>query len=122
MVRLPDLHLLFGCESLHLFPLVVEWILSDDSYVLVYKHNRVPLIVLGIGSCPWGGSQFRAVIGWPSPHLCSIFVSAHLIGRTHFILKVLWTGGYPYVSTGNQAWLQEVSNLGSKSPNTSAPS
>ena len=61
------LHLLFGCESLHLFPLVVEWILSDDSYVLVYKHNRVPLIVLGIGSCPWGGSQFRAVIGWPFP-------------------------------------------------------
>ena len=31
-VGLLQLHLLFGCESLHLFPLAVGWSLSEDSY------------------------------------------------------------------------------------------
>ena len=37
--------------------------------------------------------------------LWSIFVPAHLVGKTHFGFKVLWVGWYPYPSTGSPAWL-----------------
>ena len=36
-------------------------------HVPVFNHNRVLLIVSGIGSCSWDGSQFRAIIVWPFP-------------------------------------------------------
>jgi hypothetical protein len=31
-IRLPKLHLMFGCESLYLFPLAAGWSLSNGSY------------------------------------------------------------------------------------------
>ena len=33
----------------------------------VCKHNRVSLVVLGIGACPWDGSLVGLVITWPFP-------------------------------------------------------
>jgi hypothetical protein len=74
-------------------------------------HSKVPLIVSWTDSCPWDGSQFGAVIGWPFPPAL-LFVSAHLLGRTHFGLKILWVGWYPYLSTQSNSWLQELVNSG----------
>jgi hypothetical protein len=66
--RLPELHLMFGCGSLHLFTLAARWSLSEDSYArLLSVTITVSLIASGIGSCPWDGSQFGAVISWPFP-------------------------------------------------------
>ena len=45
--------------------------------------------------------------------LCSIH--AFLLDRTNLGSKVLWVDWYPYPSTGDPAWLQEVAPLGSMS-------
>lgn len=79
---------------------------------MVGKHNGGSLIVPGILSYPWDGSHFGAVIGCSFPHLFSVFVPAHLIGRTHFGLKVLLVGCCPCPSSQSPAWLQEVSTSG----------
>jgi hypothetical protein len=34
-----------------------------------------------------------------SHSLCSIFVPEHLVGKSHFVLKVFGVGFYPYPST-----------------------
>jgi hypothetical protein len=60
--RLPELHLMFGRRTLHLFPWAAGWNLSEDAYArfLSTKHNRVSLT--------------EPVIGWQFPlsllHLC----------------------------------------------------
>ena len=53
-LKLFELHLLFGCESLNLFPLAAGWSHSGDMlcYTPVFKKNGVSLIVSGSGSCP----------------------------------------------------------------------
>jgi hypothetical protein len=79
-----ELYLMFGCGSLNLFLLAIEWSLSEDSYArLLSASITVSLIGPEIGSCPWDGSQFGPVVGHSLP-LCSISVPAHSVGRTHF--------------------------------------
>jgi hypothetical protein len=43
------------------------WSLSEDKHAPVCKHNRAPLLGLGIGACLWDGSQVGPVIRWPFP-------------------------------------------------------
>ena len=50
-----------------------------EQHAPVCKHNTVSLIVLGIGVCPWDGSQVGPVIGWPFPQFL-----IHLVERTNF--------------------------------------
>ena len=75
-IRLQNLHLIFGYKFLHLFPLAcwVEPLRRQLCQVPICKNNRALSIMLGIGSCPWNGSQFGTVINWPFPpslpHLC----------------------------------------------------
>ena len=81
-------------------------------HALVCKHNRVSLIVLGNGACPWDRCQVGPVISNflisdPSP------MPAFLVHRINFELKVLWVGWYLYCSTGVPAWLQQVASSGS---------
>jgi uncharacterized membrane protein (DUF106 family) len=83
----------------------------------VCKHDRVSLIVLVIGACPWDGSQVGLVIGWPFPQsLLPPLSPAFLVDRIDFGLKVLWVGWYLYCSTGVPAWLQKVAFSDSMSP------
>jgi hypothetical protein len=57
---------MFGCESLNLFPLAASQRTVMLGSCLQAKQGIIN-IVSGIGSCPWDGSQFEAVIGWPLP-------------------------------------------------------
>ena len=68
-IRLQNLHLIFGYKFLHLFPLAcwVEPLRRQLCQVPICKNNRALSIMLGIGSCPWNGSQFGSVIGWSFP-------------------------------------------------------
>jgi hypothetical protein len=81
---------------------------SQGTFILgssyVCKHNRVSLILSGIGSCPWDGSQVRQSFIDHSLSLCSIFVPVLLVGRTNFGLKVLWVGWHPYLSVEISTW------------------
>ena len=64
------------------------------------QHTRVSLITSGIGSYPWDGFQFGSLIITHHGHffhLCSIFVPAHFVARTHFESKVLRVGLYPEI-------------------------
>jgi len=73
----PLICLMFGCGSLHLFWSAYGWSLSEDSYarLLSASIKRVSLVVSGICSCSWDGSQFGAIIDWPFPwsllYICS---------------------------------------------------
>lgn len=62
--RLLELCLMFGCESLHLFPSAARWSLSGDS-CLQAKQSIINSV--GADSPPWHGSQVGPVIGWPFP-------------------------------------------------------
>jgi hypothetical protein len=54
--RLPQLHLLFGCGSLHQFSLAAGWRLSENNHARILSASiTVSFIVSGIGSCPWVG-------------------------------------------------------------------
>ena len=65
-IRLPELGLMLGCGSLHLFQSVAEWSISEDSYAMLLSASiTVLLIVSRIDSCPWDGSHIGPVIVWP---------------------------------------------------------
>jgi hypothetical protein len=64
----------------NLFPLAAGWRLSEDNYTRFLFANIVSLIVL----TRWMGLNLGQS---PVNHhlsFCSIFVPAHLVGRTHF--------------------------------------
>ena len=58
-----------GC--LYLSESSAGWSLSGQ-HAPVCKHNRVSLMVLEVGVCPWDGSQVELVIGWPLPQSLSL--------------------------------------------------
>jgi hypothetical protein len=118
---------MFGC-GWSLFQSAAWWSLSEDSHArLLPTSIRVSLIVLGIGACPWDGSQIGLLLVGHSLSLRSIFVPIFLffgggvdfsrhgfsarqlptffVDRTNFGSKVLWVGWCPYLSMG----LQEIS-------------
>jgi hypothetical protein len=80
------------------------------------KHNRVSLIVLKIGACPWDLSQVGLVISWPFLQPTPSSVPVFFVDRINLGLKVLWVGWCLYRSTGIPVWLQEVSFSGSILP------
>ena len=62
-------------------------------YVPVCKHNRVSLIVSGIGARPWDRSQVGLIIEWPLPQSLFHFpIPAFIVDRIHLGLKFLWVG------------------------------
>jgi hypothetical protein len=77
------------------------------------KHNRVSLRVSGIGAFCGMGLKLGQLLVGHSLSLCSIPVSAFLVDRINFGLKVLWVGWYIYSSIGVPAWLQEMASSGS---------
>ena len=71
----------------------------------------------GIGPCHGMSLKLGQSLVGHSLSLCSIFVSACLVGRAHILgSKVLWVFWCPYPSTGSPALLQEVVTPGSISP------
>lgn len=53
---------------IYIFVRVSCWVESPSrQHVLVCQNNRVSLIVLEIGACPWDGSLVGLVIGWQFP-------------------------------------------------------
>ena len=64
-IRVSKLHPLFGYGCLYLSRLLRGACRGQRAPVC--KHNKVLLIVLGIGACPWSGSQVGLIIGWPVP-------------------------------------------------------
>jgi hypothetical protein len=84
---------MFGCRFLQLFSLAVVWSLSEDSYARLLSASLKSVINdVRVGSCPWNGSQFGAVINWPFP-LSLFFVFKHLVDRTNFGWKISFVGG-----------------------------
>ena len=66
--RFPELDLVFDYWPLCLFPLATGWSLSENSYARYLSASiTLSLIVSGIGSCPWSGSQFWPDFGWSFP-------------------------------------------------------
>ena len=67
----------------------------------VCKHNRVPLIVSGMGACSWDASQVGPVIGQPFPQsLLDPHIPEFLVDRINLELNVLWVGLCLYCSIG----------------------
>jgi hypothetical protein len=64
----------------------------------------------------WMGLKLGWLLVDHSLSLCSIFVSAFLLNRTNFRLKILWVTWCPYLFTGSPAWLQEVATSDAISP------
>jgi hypothetical protein len=62
-------------------------------------HNRVSLIVLGIGSYPGMGLNMGQSLVGHSLSFCFIFVLEFLVSRKNCGWKVLWVGWCPYLST-----------------------
>lgn len=78
------------------------------------EHNRLSLLVSGIGAFPWDGTQAGLIIGWPFPQdLLLLPDPAFPVDRIHFGSKVLWVGWCPCWSTGVPACLQEIASSGS---------
>ena len=95
---------------------VSGWVeLLRGQHAPVCKNNRESLIILGIGACPWAGSQVGLVRGWPSVSV-QFPKPAFLVDKINVELKVLWVGWYLCHSTGVLAWQQEVASSGSISP------
>ena len=66
--KLPKPHLMF--DSSFLILSITCWVESFRIQLCktaFYKHNRVSLIVSGVGACPWDRSQVGPVVGWPFP-------------------------------------------------------
>jgi hypothetical protein len=59
-----------------------------------FNHNKISLIVLGIGACPWDGCQVEPVIGWPFPQSLFHSLSLHFLYRGSG-LKVFGCVGIP---------------------------
>ena len=65
------LYLMFGCGSLHLLPSDLDE--ASQETVMLGSRLQAQLAL----------SQVGAVISWLFPSLCSIFISANLVGRTN---------------------------------------
>ena len=110
-IKLPNFHLMFIYGSLFLFSLAARWSLSDESYTILLTPDRLPLIILGIGSCRWVDLKFVQLLVVHYLLHFSIIVPAHLVVRTHFEWKVVWVDCCPYGSSVSPGWLQEVATL-----------
>lgn len=68
-ITVPELCPVIGYGSLHLFQSTAGWSLSEHSSarLMSAKHNRVSLIVSGIGAYPWDVFPVGPVIGWSCP-------------------------------------------------------
>jgi hypothetical protein len=75
-------------------------------YTPVCKHNRAILILSGICACPWDGSQVGLVIARPFSQSALFSISAFLVDRINFGLKVLYMSWCFYSSIGVHARLQ----------------
>lgn len=105
-IKLPELNIMFGCRSLHLFLSAIKWSLSEDSYVrLMPVRITVALIVSGLIIARGMALNLDQSVVGHSLILCDIFVPAFPVGRINFGLKVVWVGWSPYSSTGSPAWL-----------------
>lgn len=66
---------------------------------------RITLKCQGLAlSHSWGLRLGQSLVGH-SLNFYSIFIPAHLVGRTHCGLNVLWVGQCPNTSIGSLAWL-----------------
>ena len=81
-INVPELCPVFGCGHLHVFQLtVVQSFSADNNPRLSCKHNRVLLILSGIGAYPWDG---QLLLGLSFSH-CSIPV--FLLDSTNFVSR-----------------------------------
>lgn len=102
------------CSCFHLLLDEASPLQETDMQVPVYKHSTVSLIVSGVGSLSHGmGLKISWSFVGQSLSLCSIFIPAHLVGRTNLLLKVLWVVWCHRPSTGSPNRLQEVIPSGS---------
>jgi hypothetical protein len=83
------LYLMFNCRSLHQFPLVVGWSLSDNSYASSCQYSRVSLLVSGW--VPIHDTVFKLgqVLVGLSLKFCSIFYPF-----TSYSQDELWVEGF----------------------------
>lgn len=72
--------------------------------VSLCKHSRV-LKMLGVGFLTWDGSH--GVLFGCFISLCSVIMSACLLGRINVVSKVLQVG-VSFFSNGRPTWPQEV--------------
>jgi hypothetical protein len=101
---LPKLHFMLGWRSLHLFPSVAGWCLSDEGYARLLSASTAD-ISLTVSH----GMSLKQSLVVPSLKFCSIFfTSAHLVGRTNYGSKVLWASWVPIpplkVLPGYRTW------------------
>lgn len=88
--RLPELFPIFGCRTLYLFPSAAGWRPLKEKlfYIPICKHKQVSLIVSGVGSSPWDGSQVCVVIGGPFPQsllfVPALLKAGHILGQRYF--------------------------------------
>lgn len=71
-----------------------------------------------VGSLSWHGLKISRLFVGHSLNFCSIFISAHLMGRTNCGSNVLWVGWCLHAFIGSFSWLQEIAISGSISPTT----
>lgn len=92
------------------------WSTSEDSPDRLQPVSKiVSFIVLGIGSFPWSGFLFGAVI-WSFPQSL-LYTCPHTSHRQEiFWVKVLWVGCGPYSSIGSSTLLRKLSTSRSISP------
>lgn len=83
--RLLELYRMFRYGFLGVFWSAVAWSLSEDSYARILSASILECIINSI-------RDWFLPMGWVShlewlaiPSICSIFVPAHLVGRTHFV-------------------------------------
>jgi hypothetical protein len=69
-----------------------------EHHAPVCKYDRVSLIVLGTGACPWDIAQIGLVIGWPFPISTPSSMPTFLVDRINLGLKVSWVGWCLYCS------------------------
>jgi hypothetical protein len=107
---LPPIFLYEPPNSIHCFAVGVCICLSQLvsgasqwTTCFVCKHNRVSLVLLGIGVWTWMGFKFGQLLFGHSS--ASFPMLEFLVDKINFGLKVLWVGWCPYHSTGVPVWL-----------------
>ena len=100
----PELDLIFGCESLHLFQSAAGWSFLEDSYVKLlsasiaeyYKSVRYQFLHIG-------GVKLTPSLIVHSPGLCDIFITEIFVDRTDFMSQDFCVGWCSYPSTRSPA-------------------
>lgn len=88
--KTPELHLMFGFGSLHLFQLAAGWSLLEDNNVrllTVCKNNRVSFTISEIVSCLWDKSQVGGSYGLLIPSVSASFCSCTSCNQDKFWVK-----------------------------------